>query len=353
VTALNLALDLRRGDFTLQVTQALPLSGLTAISGPSGAGKSTLLRVIAGFERGAGRISFGTEVWENGTTFVPPHRRRVATVFQDARLFPHLDVAGNLAYAARRAGGRADMAGVIARLDLGTLLPRRATGLSGGEAQRVALGRALLTAPRLILMDEPLSALDAARRAEILPMIEALRDEGGTPILYVSHAIAEVARLATQVLALSGGRVAAFGPADRILSDSAIGAALADGREGSIISARVGPRADDGLWTLETGGGPLVTPEMPGREGQNVRLFVPARDVMVATEPPHGLSALNILPARVVAVEPGGEASADVQLACGDISLRARITRRSVTALGLAPGTPCYAIVKSVALATG
>ena len=347
MSRLDLNIRLVRGSFTLAVSESLPAEGLTAVFGPSGAGKSTLLRVIAGFERTGGRIAFDGDIWEDGRRFVPPHRRRVATVFQDARLFPHLDVAGNLAYAARRAGQKPSITDVVARLDLGPLLGRRSTDLSGGEVQRVALARALLTSPRLILMDEPLSALDAARRGEILPYIETLREETRVPILYVSHRVSEVARLATQIAVLSGGRITRIGPAVEVLAD----AAFADEAEpGSLIAARITGLGHDGLTTLRFAGGNLLSPERLGVLGSQVLLHVRARDVMIATTRPEGLSALNILPARVAGIGAESGASVDVTLMLGTTPLHARITRRSVETLGLRPGTECHAVIKSVAL---
>ena len=187
MSTLDLDIRLARAGFTLAIRRSLPLAGLTAIIGPSGAGKTTLLRAIAGFERVEGRIRFGDEIWAEGRRFVPPHRRRVAMVFQRPSLFTHLDVAGNLAYAARRAGETAALPAMAARFGLTALLSRPVAALSGGEAQRVALARALLTRPRLLLLDEPLTALDRQSRDEVLPHLEMLRDAAGLPTLYVSH----------------------------------------------------------------------------------------------------------------------------------------------------------------------
>lgn len=351
MTTLDLDISLQLAGFKLEIERSVPLSGLTAVFGPSGAGKSTLLRVIAGFERGAGRVAFVGEPWEDGRHFVPPHRRRVATVFQEPRLFRHLDVRGNLAYAARRAGQTQALPAMIHRFDLASLADRRPETLSGGEAQRVALARALLTAPRLILMDEPLSALDHARRQEIFPYIEELRDEAKVPILYVSHVHSEVARLAGHMLTLAGGRVTGFGPTPDILSDPALAPGLVGEEPGSLVSATVVGMTEDGLCALAFPGGTILTPERLGAAGARVRLFVRARDVMLSRERPEGLSALNIVPAVVRSVADAGPASADIALDCGGAALRARITRRSTASLGLAPGVACHAILKTVALA--
>ncbi len=351
MTGLDLDIRLQKPGFDLDIRRSLPLTGLTAIFGPSGAGKSTLLRIIAGFERASGCISFAGEVWQDGRRFVPPHRRRVATVFQQPRLFDHLDVAGNLAYAARRAGQSGTMADMIERFALGPLLRRRTATLSGGEAQRVALARALLTAPRLILMDEPVAAVDLGRRDEILPLVEALRDEARIPVLYVSHSLTEVARLSTQVLTLAAGKATALGPSDEILATITATPALSGEEAGSLLPARVHGPAGDGLTELHFPGGTILTPDRPGPPGTEVRLFVRARDVMIALAPPEGLSALNILPATVSSMQPAGPAAVNVVLSCGGVAISARITARSARVLALAPGSTCYAILKSVALA--
>ncbi|MCV2870821.1 molybdenum ABC transporter ATP-binding protein [Defluviimonas sp. WL0050] len=342
---------LQRDDLKIEIDERLPLSGLTAIFGPSGAGKTTLLRLIAGFERGIGEMRFGDEVWQQGRHFTPPYHRRVATVFQQPRLFDHLDVAGNLAYAARRAGQMGAVAGMVERFALDPLLSRRPETLSGGEAQRVALARALLTAPRLVLMDEPVTALDQARRNEILPFIESLRDEANVPILYVSHSLAEVTRLATQILTLAEGRVTGHGPAGTILPHLAATPDQPGEEPGGLITARVAGMSHDGLCELHFSGGTILSPGRVGPDGAEVRLIIRARDVMLSRDRPVGLSALNILPATVTSVVPVGAASAHIGLDCGGTALAARITMRSVAALELVPGASCHAILKSVALA--
>ncbi|MCB2116624.1 MAG: molybdenum ABC transporter ATP-binding protein [Rhodobacteraceae bacterium] len=350
MTVLSLKISSQHDGFSLEIDRTIPISGVTALFGPSGAGKSTLLRIIAGFERGTGCVAYGDEVWEDGRHFVPPHRRGVATVFQTPTLFPHLDVQGNLAYAARRAGQSGTVAAMLERFDLTGLGARNPLTLSGGEAQRVALARALLTRPRLILMDEPLAALDHARRAEIFPFIERLRDEAQVPILYVTHSPAEVARLAGRMLTLRAGRVTGLGPTAELLAVADV-STEESGEPGSLVTARVVGQTGDGLTELAFSGGAILTPETIGAPGSTVRLFIRARDVMIARDRPEGLSALNILPATVYTVANAGPASADVLLRCGEARLRARLTRRSVAALGLEEGTGCHAIVKSVALA--
>jgi molybdate transport system ATP-binding protein len=351
VTTLDIDINHRRSNFTLQVTQTLPANGVTAIFGRSGAGKTTLLRMIAGFERSGGEIRFCGELWEDGRRFVPPHRRRVGFVFQNPQLFAHLNVARNLTYAARRSGQMAKVEEMVNRLGLAPLLERAISGLSGGEAQRVALARALLSAPRLLVMDEPLSALDATRRSEILPYIEALRDEVRLPILYISHSLPEVARLASQVLVLADGRVQAFGPTAEVLGNTSSAADFGDAAPGSLIEAYLDGTDPDRLSRLSFSGGTILVPAVTGQPGAKLRLFVQARDILIARMRPEGLSALNVFTAVVESVEEYEDGVADIRLNVGGTTLRARITRRSRVALDLAPGTACYAVLKTVALA--
>jgi molybdate transport system ATP-binding protein len=236
-------------------------------------------------------------------------------------------------------------------LGIGPLLARRPGTLSGGEKQRVAIGRALLSRPRLLLMDEPLAALDAERKAEILPYLERLRDETALPILYVSHAVAEVARLATTVVALDNGRVVRAGPTDAVLADPEAVPTLGVREAGSVLTAIVLAHHEDGLSELGLGEGRLLLPRVAARVGAVIRVRIHAQDVILSRSAPVGLSALNILAVRVTALRSGEGPGVMVQLALGDNRLLARITRRSAEALDLAPGTDCFAIAKSVAVA--
>ena len=354
--ALSVSLAHRRGGFALDVAFEAP-NGVTALFGRSGAGKSTLVAGIGGSLRpDRGRVVLDGRVLvdaERGV-FVPRHRRRIGTVFQEGRLFPHLDVRQNLLFGrwfAPRAEPGGDVDAVVDLLGIGALLGRRPAGLSGGEKQRVAIGRALLSKPRLLLMDEPLAALDDARKAEILPYIERLRDEAGVPIVYVSHSVAEVARLADTLVVLDAGRVAAAGPARDVLARLDV-AVLSVAREaGAVLDARVVGHDDAfGLTALATPAGLLRVPRVPLAAGSALRVQVPARDVLLSLEAPRGTSALNVLPAAVVALRPADGASVEVRLDCGGAALVARITLRSVVDLGLAPGCRVHAVVKSVAL---
>lgn len=354
--AVAVELALARGAFRLDVAFAAP-AGLTALFGRSGSGKSTVIACMAGLARpDRGRIALGSETLldtDRGLD-MPAHRRRIGTVFQEARLMPHLSVRQNLGYGRWFARGRPDAAGlepeaVIALLGIGHLLDRRPAGLSGGEGQRVAIGRALLSRPRLLLMDEPLAALDAERKAEILPLIERLRDGAGIPIVYVSHAVPEVARLADTIVVLEGGRVAAAGPAEAILRRGDLGG-LHAAEAGALLDMVVeadAPAAD--LTRLSGRAGQLLVPRIALAPGTSVRVHVPARDVLLALEAPSGLSARNRLAGRVLGLAHLAEGTVLVEVDCNGAVLAARLTRAATHELGLAPGMPVFAVIKSVA----
>lgn len=353
---MTLLVDIRvnYSDFSLEVAQEFALSGVTGLFGPSGSGKSTLLRVIAGLEtRAQGRVVMDREVWQDQAGRLPAERRGVGYVFQDTRLFPHMTVGGNLDYAVRRARGLGGPGKeeIVTALDLGPLLARRPAALSGGEKQRVAVGRALLTAPKILLMDEPLAALDEARKAEILPYLERLRDQSRVPILYVSHSVGEVARLAQNMVVLRAGRVLRAGAAVDVLSDPDAVPMVGPRDAGAVIEARIIAHHADGLTELSVSAGRLWLPRIESRPGDVLRLRIPAQDVILARARPEGLSALNILPVTVSEVRIGEGPGAIVQLQAGSDRLLARLTRRSVDALGLKPGVAAHAVIKSVALA--
>jgi molybdate transport system ATP-binding protein len=331
---------------------------VTALFGPSGAGKTTLVAIMAGLIRpDRGRLVVdGTVLMDTDRgVFVPKHRRRIGYVFQDARLFPHMSVRHNLTFGRwfARGGSGPGLESIVELLGMEHLLDRRPAGLSGGEKSRVAIGRALLARPRLLLMDEPLSALDEARRAELLPYLERLRDESGVPIVYVSHAAAEVARLATTVVLLDGGRVTACGPAGEILRRLDLFRPEA-GEAGAVLEGRIEAHDDVyGLTSLSTGVGEIRVPQLANPVGTRLRIRIAARDVIVATERPCGISALNVLQGNVTAIEETGPAQAAVTVTCGLETVVASLTRRSVHDLGLAAGRPVFAIVKSVAVDRG
>lgn len=352
---LSVRLRHQMGAFALDVDFQAP-SGITVLFGRSGSGKTSIVNAVAGLlTPQEGRITLEDQVFLDTANGVnpPPHKRRVGYVFQEARLFPHLTVRQNLAYGrlfAPRDTARDDPEKVIDMLGLGPLLKRRPGRLSGGERQRVAIGRALLSAPRLILADEPLAALDDARKAEILPYFERLRDEISIPVLYVSHSAAEVARLATTVVAIDAGRVTRLGPASDVLADPMVTPAGVRAA-GAVITARIRGHHDDGITELEAGGVPLFVPKVAQPPGAQIRLRIAAQEVVLSRKPPQGLSALNIIPGVVDRVRSGDGPGALVSLKTPAGPVLARVTRRSVQALDLREGVTCHAIVKSVAIA--
>jgi molybdate transport system ATP-binding protein len=339
--------------FTLDVDLDLPGSGVTAVFGQSGCGKTTLLRCIAGLERGAGRLDVNGETWQDAATFLSTHRRPLGYVFQDARLFAHLTVAGNLDYGMRRAAGAdsSRRAPIIDLLGLGSLLERLPERLSGGEQQRVAIARALLTAPRLLLLDEPLAALDHARKREILPWLERLKDELEIPVIYVSHAADEVARLADHLVVLEGGRNLAHGPLAETLARVDLPIRLGEDA-GAVFAATVAER--DAEWHLarvEFDGGELWVKDSGVPVGRRVRVRILARDVSIAGSRHDDVSILNLLPATVIALAGEDHPSAVlVQLRAGATTLLARLTRRSAQRLDLVPGREVWVQIKAVAL---
>lgn len=356
---MTLLAEIRHGfpDFSLDVRLHAG-KGVTALFGRSGAGKSTIINAIAGLLRpDHARIELDDRALADDTKriFLPPHRRRVGYVFQDARLFPHLSVRANLDYGRRFApkserASQARISEIVGILGIGDLLERRPGALSGGERQRVALGRAILSAPKLLLLDEPLAALDEARKAEILPYLEALRDLG-LPILYVSHSASEISRLANNVVMIEKGRIIASGSAADVLSDPLSAVSL--GQEaGSLLSAHVAALDTDGLARLTTGAGPIWVTKRNLRPGMSVRLRILAREVMLASTPPQGISALNVLTGIVdrVETEEGGSILVRVTLA-EDEAILSRITARSCRALEITPGKRIHAILKSVSIA--
>lgn len=361
-TGLDIVVRHRLGAFTLDATLRSE-GGLTALYGPSGSGKTSLVNVIAGLIRPeSGHVRHDGEALFDraGGVFVPPHRRRIGYVFQEARLFPHLSVRRNLLFgrwfAPRGGAERTDLPAVLDLLGIGHLLARRPGDLSGGERQRVAIGRALLARPRLLLMDEPLASLDEARKAEILPYIERLRDEAGIPIVYVSHALAEVARLATTVAIIEAGRVTACGPAATILSRLDLALRPGAPEPSSLIEGSVGTVDPAfGVTRIETRAGAIEVARTGLRPGEAIRIRILASDVMIALAPVSGISALNQLHSTVAEIAPtGGDGSGTVDLGidCGGERLAARLTRKSLVALGLGIGSPVVAIVKSVSVET-
>lgn len=351
---LDIAFTHRFATFDMDVRLAAPV-GLTALFGRSGSGKTSVIQAVAGLLRpDQGRITLNDRVlMDTGLGInLPPYRRSLGYVFQEGRLFPHLTVRQNLLYG-RWFSGRtgANFDDIVDLLAIGPLLPRQPGRLSGGEKQRVAIGRALLSDPQLLLMDEPLAALDDQRRAEIMPYIERLRDQHHIPILYVSHSITEVARLATTLALMQDGRILHYGPTAEMLANAEVAPLLGLREAGSLLSARIEAQDADGLTRLASAGGPLWLPRIAAPVGSALRIRIAAQDVILSRARPEGLSALNILVGSVVDLRLGDGPGALVQMALGDDRLLVRITRRSAEALALQPGLQLYLIIKSVAVA--
>ncbi len=344
------------GSFALEAKLTAE-GGVTALFGRSGSGKTSVIRMIAGLTKPhQGRIALDGEVLSDSDRriFTACHRRRFGYVFQEARLFPHLTVEQNLHYGgwfSNQTTATNESTKVVEMLGIGDVLKRRPEKLSGGEKQRVAIGRALLSSPRLLLMDEPLAALDEARKAEIIPYLERLRDETKIPIIYVSHSVSEVSRLADRVVVMKDGRVDAEGPAAQILSRPAFSGYLERREAGSILSGRVETfDGQHGLATVRLNGTSLQVPAKAAEPGKAVRVHVPARDVILATVRPEGLSALNVLHGRIVDIAISDDGMAMVQVDCDGDIIMSRITNLSVERLSLIPGSEVFAIVKSAAL---
>ncbi len=341
------------GAFRLAAKADLDLCGVTAVFGPSGSGKTTLLKAIAGLAPGLGPVSVDEAHWQGKGRAVPAHQRPVGYVFQDGRLFDHLTVRGNLDYAAKRAasdGPEITLDAVVDEMDLADLLPRRPSTLSGGERQRVAIARALLTRPRLMLMDEPLAALDRARKARLLRMIGALPERFDTPVLFVSHQLDEIVQIADRLLAVRDGHVIGEGPTAEMLDtmDPEITGRFEAGAllEGTVAEIRPG----SAMLSVDIGGAMLWLPDVGGLDaGDPVRVRVRSRDVSIALARVEGLSIRNQIAGEVSAVLTDDTAFAEVRLCAGGQMLRARISRMAVEDLGLAPGQHVVALIKSIA----
>jgi molybdate transport system ATP-binding protein len=365
VTTIDVAFAGSLGAFSLDVAFIAPMRGITGLFGPSGCGKSTTLRCVAGLQRLPGRLRVGDETWQDDASgcFLRTHRRPIGYVFQEASLFPHLSVRNNLLYGARRAIGSEhpaalDFDGIVGLLGIGYLLDRSPAALSGGERQRVSVGRALLSRPRLLLMDEPLSALDSATKEEILPYFEALRENLSIPLLYVSHDVAELERLADTLVLLDRGRVIASGRLSILQSDADLPLLRAPDAAVTLEARVIGFDEEYGLTILSVAGGTLIVPGRRRAIGSQQRLRIAASDVSFTLSHPKDTTILNTLPVRIVSVEPQDGEATQVNLvgSLGEEGSGARIvgriTRKSLDALGLIPGIVVYAQIKGVALVT-
>jgi len=341
--------------FALDVDLQLPGRGVTALFGPSGSGKTTLLRCIAGLQRVPyGKLLVNGSVWQDGTHFVPTHQRQLGYVFQEASLFPHFSVHGNLNYGMQRVAvseHKVSLAHAVELLGIAHLLNRKPDSLSGGERQRVAIARALLTSPRLLLMDEPLAALDLARKQEILPYLEKLHDELDIPVLYISHAHDEVARLADHLVVMDQGRVLAVGALSETLARLDLPLHLGEDA-GVVLEGTIAER--DPQWHLakvRCDGTDFWVRDGGHATGYGVRIRILARDVSIALNQTLDSSILNILPAEVIEIgDDTHPAQALVKLRLGSSPILSRLTHRSVQTLGLVPGQRVFAQIKAVAL---
>jgi molybdate transport system ATP-binding protein len=352
------------GRFNLDVSFEAPISGVTALFGPSGCGKTSVLRCMAGLNRLPGRLTVGSDVWQDDATdtFREPYERPIGYVFQEASLFAHLSVRENLLYGQRRAlksGAKEEIRldQVIELLGIGAFLDRTTRALSGGERQRVALGRALLSQPRLLLMDEPLSALDRITKEEILPYFEALHGSLSIPVFYVSHDISEIERLADYMVLLDIGRVVAAGPLSDLLADSRLPIARSPAAS-TVLEATVGAfDATDSLTTLDVHGECLLVPGRVEGTGGIHRVRIAATDVSLSVEQPSRTTILNIVPVRVRTIDPVNDAQINVVVTIGHgdkgPKLLVRVTRRALNVLGFTSGQDMYAQIKAVSLIAG
>lgn len=352
---LEARLSVHRERFSLDLDLSLPARGVTALFGPSGSGKTTLLRCLAGLEQAPdGRVSLNGELWQEGDFSLPVHRRPLGMVFQEASLFPHLNVRKNLLYGHNRLPAEkrtVDFDETVALLGLEALLEHRPEQLSGGQRQRVSMARALLRSPRLLLMDEPLASLDDASKSEILPYLQRLHATLAIPVIYVSHDIREVARLAEYMVLLDAGRVRAQGPLQEMLTRSDLPLAHSENAS-AVLDARVVSHSEEHhLTELSCHGGPLWVSRQDLTPGAKQRVRLMARDLVIALRPPQDTSVSNCLAVTIAGIHPDPDPGhVLVQLAMGEQMLLSRITRRSCQRLGLAPGHSVHALVKTVSL---
>lgn len=343
-------------DLQLDIAFKAESRGITAIFGRSGAGKTSLIQAISGGMRpDAGRIVVGDRVFFDSAAKIdmPIHTRQVGYVFQESRLFPHLSVRNNLTYGYKRAGGTRhfEFDDAVDLLGIGHLLNRRPHKLSGGERQRIAIGRALLAQPSLLLMDEPLSSLDPARKSELLPYIEGIRDELDLPILYISHAFNEVVRLADHIVLIDGGKVVRSGPLLEVASDPDLSPLIGRFESGSVLECTVFRHDEEvALSSLAFSGGQLRVPQVDLPVGAQVRVRIRARDVALSLSEPMDISITNRLRGTLLSLSERDGPYVEILVDVGGATLRSLITRESAARLALKPGTTLWALVKSVAL---
>ena len=354
--ALHLALSLLRPDFALEVDLHLPAQGITVLFGPSGSGKTTLLRCVAGLEQATGVVSLAGDVWQDSRrkVFKPTWQREIGYVFQEASLFEHMDVRKNLEFGLRRvprSANRHSLDAAVELLGIGHLLARSVASLSGGERQRVAIARSLATQPKLLLLDEPLASLDIARRREVLPWLERLHAELRIPILYVTHSVDELARLADHVVMLENGSAKACGPVMESMASQDVATAIGD--EAGIVASGTIVARDDGdhMAQIRFDGGTVWGRDQGLGIGQSVRLRILARDVSLSLSAQDVSTIQNRLQGLIESIGIDAHPSqALVRVRCGDAVILSRVTHRALKQLGLKAGSPVWCQVKSVAL---
>ena len=337
--------------FKLDIDLQLPASGITVVFGPSGSGKTTLLRCLAGLEK-SGKMELAGQVLQDENISIPVNLRAIGMVFQESRLFPHLKVRENLLYGYKRTplnSRRLHLEDIGRVLSLEKLQERSIDKLSGGEKQRVALGRALLTSPKLLLMDEPLAALDAQRKTEIIPFIRKVEKELSIPIIYVTHSMSEVLQLVDTMVILKDGKVVKYGPVGKVFSDIQLRESIGDEHSGAVLDTKVLEHDTDyGITRLDFMGQELSVPIQDISPGQVLRVHIHSKDVSLATQPPEGLtSVLNILKTKVKKIGENIGYSVDIELDAGR-PLLATITRKSLSNLNLRPGQSVYAYIKAI-----
>lgn len=346
----------RHGGFTLDVSFDFPEEGLTALFGVSGSGKTTVLRCVAGLEKADGLVTVADEVWQDSTKgiFLPTYERQLGYVFQEASLFPHMTAAQNLEFAAKRSGSKSSerrLKEAVELLGIESLLERKPAALSGGERQRVAIARAVATEPKIMLFDEPLAALDYARKAEILPWLKELRTQLRIPMLYVTHSPEEVVSLADNLIVLESGRIKASGGVQEVLSDIQAPVDLG-GEIGVLLRGEVSaPDAEWHLQAFHAGGVTLIIPQTDLAAGSRFSVRIPARNVALSAEKASASSYQNCIPAIVIETAPSDDPSdCLVKLQCADQVLISKITRKSACELKAEPGTHLWALIKAVSL---
>ncbi len=352
--AVAIQLSYQRGDFSLRAEAEFPARGATAIYGRSGSGKTTLLRCIAGLARGAGRVTINGEAWQGEQRFTPVHERRLGYVFQHANLFPHLSVADNLRYGKKRSKGDGQSLPekeILALLDLQPLLDRNPEQLSGGQQQRVAIARALLAGPRILLLDEPLSSLDADSKADILPYLCRISRELALPMLYVSHALDEITQLADHLALLDNGLLGASGPINRMLTNPALPLAHRQDACALLNGEVIRQDVEFHLCTVALASGELSVARGELKVGQSLRLQIQARDVSIALTDDQQSSIQNRLRGEIISINDTRErAQCLVVVDVGGQHCLALITRKAQAGLKLKPGLAVYLQIKSVAV---